>query len=929
MKHLILFLGLILVGFSLESQTIKIPKTPIKVGNVTYNVQISENSPNNMKIEVFDLLDPEPIATTNVSPVSLQNIKNGLQEQLELMVPEEAFTAESNSTTENTANAEEEEVGTASETEKEKSYDETFRDILLLAAQAATMNNENGPEAGILTVKKTVQIEAVEEKDALAFLQNEIDSITTRRRLFIQEFSPFLIDFFPANEELESVKSSMRSIDVEGNSSKLQDDLSSCRKKLESYSKNQAKSLKDSTEVEALLKQTKTLKGGIDSLSYLEKYRKARNQLEIDLTKEFAKIKNNDRLLILISNHFSNAEKDPFKKIDWDSFEDKMGAEIDKLKITNLQKTQLNFAISQAVRKFTENNPLPDPSLIKQVELYQSIVSNPKVQSIIKNEANDFKVSNNRLLLGELNAPYLKGLFETIEKGLQNSLPKSKFLKTKKARLDKYSKQVNEMMKLVENLANGDELFKIYQEARLLKSRIEGEECSDLLDIILNTVSINKLDGCLKQLEDKTDCTEDIQLNDLKNAIRGGGTDFLIEFTVDDIEIEFLNGFIENLKVVGHISHDRSKTPMIFTNTFPLGFSRKVDFHRLSSYSLYSNQDPHPKGRYTGDLRSKYKMIVGTNLIHYDFTTKSLRRDFSPGNSVKNINPPFKEALSKSPTYQILEAKVFSDFNGFDNSNPNGLVQIEVDRPFRLITRRRVRSTQNTLGLYSNFGWLQSFTPRIVISKIEENNRVLPLSKRSVCANNQAFSSFAASTVELRQYAYLQFGASTNLFLWDIPNVKATFYLNAGAYGLLTQVQEPVDTNGDTPEAFTAKSVNTSLEVVVQLFQDERFGGSLNAELNYLNMVNVNSSDPTSPFIQVGDVKTFEEKETVYQGENLKDRYYLTMGIKEFFFKPDPESANRLFFRYQYHFSLTESNINFQQLQLGYNFYILSNYKKK
>lgn len=403
----------------------------------------------------------------------------------------------------------------------------------------------------------------------------------------------------------------------------------------------------------------------------------------------------------------------------------------------------------------------------------------------------------------------------------------------------------------------------------------------------------------------------------------------VFEFQILKAQIEFNEGFIENIVVDGYILDDLDKTKLIllkkeielgnenyfetitakkrikFENTFPIGFSRKIDYELLNAIKIKSLSDVNDE---------QYSMNLGDFIKMYLQKHEVGRRDFSPANQVIDYDPKISSGeaipLLKEETSKLFEARVYSDFVGLEGKAANGLIQTEIAKRLNIKTDRLnsnsiiLKHTRN-LGLG---GWIE---PTITLSKIEQTNKYLTLSEfaqKDTLGRNRYY----ASTLDIRQHEAFSVGTRVNLGYGDFPNLKSTLSLNGGIYYGRTPIQT------STIDTTIGRGINTLTylaEVVCDTKADERWGLTFSMRCNYMHIL-------SREIVQVSE--SIDPKNLLLpQGNN---RLYFTNQM-QIFFKPSNDMRGQLFFRYRYHWQLGDQKLGFHQAQVGYSFYLLGTNK--
>ncbi len=392
---------------------------------------------------------------------------------------------------------------------------------------------------------------------------------------------------------------------------------------------------------------------------------------------------------------------------------------------------------------------------------------------------------------------------------------------------------------------------------------------------------------------------------------------------VDKIEIEFNEGFIENIQVIGSISMLRDNEissdflegkgsiiskyinpeprVLIFENTYPIGFSRKRDFENLNSVKLIS------KTEHTGE---RFELFFGDLLNFYQPVHEVGRRDFSPENRVIRFSPLSNDRknnsieLFKEETSKLFEARVFSDFVGLDDKAANGLLQTEVAKRLNINTKRPFAKNYYILSFFGYLSWIE---PTITLSKIEQNNRNLLLNTPAPSdATNR--DRYYASTLDIRRHESFSVGTRLNAFYFDFPQIKSTFSFNGSIYYGRTPTKLDTIISG-------INTLTISPEISCDIRADERWGISLSSRWNYMKI-------KSREVVQVSDLL---DPDNVLVNK-VKNNWYTTAQFQAFF-QPSEDNRGRLFFRYRYHGQFGDPNIGFHQIQLGYSFYLLGRNK--
>ncbi|MEM6737484.1 MAG: hypothetical protein AAF620_15595 [Bacteroidota bacterium] len=421
-----------------------------------------------------------------------------------------------------------------------------------------------------------------------------------------------------------------------------------------------------------------------------------------------------------------------------------------------------------------------------------------------------------------------------------------------------------------------------------------------------------------------------------------------LKFESRNSQLEFKDGFIENIKTVGIIKIDKDQnycrslrlyqesksirndkrdstvfnTKLKFDNYFPLGFSREKDYQYLNSgdqprlIASTNNSDKHE-----GDV---FYMPTSELFENYIQDHKVGRRDFSPKNDVVdfefNGNKKETKSLHKIQRKKLFEARVYSDFLGFQNENENGLIQTEVSKQLNINTRR-IPFSNYTFKTSSNYGYLTYVIPITSISKIEDNNRQLLINYRDAFINNQYSPDRFVSTLQLKSHENFSTGLDLNLFLLDWPTVKSTFYVDAGFRYGRTQLRDSLRQFDGNVVTLTSETNDFNIDTYQimpvmlrwKLQTDERYEFDFNWSWNrlYLRDNDVLQTSETNAFISSNGSENNTSKEQTYFRMELNAQYN------------SDNNAGKIFFRYRYHWQNKFWNTGFSQIQLGYSFFIM------
>lgn len=240
------------------------------------------------------------------------------------------------------------------------------------------------------------------------------------------------------------------------------------------------------------------------------------------------------------------------------------------------------------------------------------------------------------------------------------------------------------------------------------------------------------------------------------------------KFLLDSLEMEVEDGIMMGLKMSGRMDCPDGQE-VCFETRVPIGLSADRDLNRewwhqrlWLQYPLFDHNPPHDAYVRLTDLLRYYPHLLPQG------------GDRSPADGVYivRVNDPLpRRTFYKTATAKLLQARIYTDLNGFRSDNPNGLVQVEIDKKF--VFGAPWSKASPSIQMQS-FGY---FTPFVTLSKIEQQNRYLPLSPTATPGN------YTVNTIDLLRYTYLRVGGDYNLAGLRLPRFKTDFALDFG-FGL-------------------------------------------------------------------------------------------------------------------------------------------------
>lgn len=405
----------------------------------------------------------------------------------------------------------------------------------------------------------------------------------------------------------------------------------------------------------------------------------------------------------------------------------------------------------------------------------------------------------------------------------------------------------------------------------------------------------------------------------------------LWNFKADDIQLDINDGFIEHMVVTGQLtgvsknnemSEDFNaqlrefinKTPdelefninkqLKFTNTYPFGFSSIKDFEFLKKMPLYV---------YYGS-KKQYEFEVEKILPNYIQRLQNDRLDFSPKDQPVTLPEPGKESgsidLKKEKSSKLFNIIVYTDFNGLKAADPNGVIQMEIDKKISLYTKKIVPNKY----LRTHLGIFNHITPNFRWSRLDASNdeKNLILKYIPVSSGGQLDSIPYVTQLDLLRHENIGVGVALNLGTWDLPLLKLRIETNIG--GKYNRVKV-LDTNGkkvlddnDNSNIKKTYDINTWRfypEFKAILRPEERYGADLSFRVIRLNSV-------TNEFSNISSEEKFRANLT----DTPKWLHQIEVNAH---LSPSAQKDNLFFFRYRYTNTTSWEYNGFGEIQVGYS----------
>ena len=377
-------------------------------------------------------------------------------------------------------------------------------------------------------------------------------------------------------------------------------------------------------------------------------------------------------------------------------------------------------------------------------------------------------------------------------------------------------------------------------------------------------------------------------------------------------ELSFYEGFIEKIQVSGNLKTKNKNVPVSFNNKYSIGISSSRNIQKLGKNNLFSDDEYDEftvkeiqdfwctnainKERDKQYVSRKNKKLLKLNVgdvIRYVKTVDVNANDVSPESISITLNQSNREhKLYRVETSKLFEARIYTDLLGLiDESNPNGIIQIEFDKRFNINTRR----FDSWPGYRGGIGFIQYIDAVFTYSKIESDNRFLP--PFSGPDNTGIYSYTPLSILQNRNYSV---GAMLNLLYYENQNSKFNFNIDAGFLFGRTGLKSD---STETADEFYANNLELPIDFGFHFTPERRVRFSIKDRISWLYILN-------------NDLDLISYKSEDQSAHNFFNTVELNL-------KVDISNRGKLFTRYRFIHEWADWENNFSQFQFGYSFYIL------
>lgn len=356
-----------------------------------------------------------------------------------------------------------------------------------------------------------------------------------------------------------------------------------------------------------------------------------------------------------------------------------------------------------------------------------------------------------------------------------------------------------------------------------------------------------------------------------------------LPLTPNEVDIQFAGGTIENI----HVRLQSKETGKWYTfhNWSPIPFKTQYDLAKLDKVLLFNHQNP----KFPFYLRL-------SDVISFHPNLGIDANDYSPADGrVINLSESFRDvySLRKWRLNNYLTIKVFSDIIGINESNPNGLVQIE-SRLTKISNSRYLGSSKWILA--------RDISVDFNLTKVENKLRYIEGDRLGLRPNQP--DSLFVNTLDLVRFSNFNTGIVANIGRFSSRKSNATLGLNVH-FGLYSTPIRKINPDNTLTEFFPV-SMYYAPEV------DYKFKSGSNIGLDF-------SLKFISPFI-VSDVvrQTKTQDYTTFNKINSWNDRLIVNPTVTLYYNPLENVNNRIFFRGSW-FKSSINPANFLQVQFGYS----------
>lgn len=410
----------------------------------------------------------------------------------------------------------------------------------------------------------------------------------------------------------------------------------------------------------------------------------------------------------------------------------------------------------------------------------------------------------------------------------------------------------------------------------------ETEEVSRTLDQVLARISSEFLHEAEQRIFLASNSgvpVGKIRIRDTVNVYKGKDSLSGHRLIIKSAQLKFENGQLAGIKVAGQVQDSKKRlVDVLFHNRLPISYSTKADI--ATDYYVVKNVRLFTPNEWINGHHIKL-----SDVLQNDYQLLGRTENYAPEDGTMTVHP--KEAarvVYKERVTNLLHARIFSDFVGLDDSQPNGLVQAEFSKRVFLNT-----VSKGLCGWFKHTYWghLNYIEPNLMITKLEDNNKAFSLDGEQIRA--------------LDAFLFQNFSTGGHLNLGYIGNYRthALLRLDLGLAFQRTVVQEA----GEAVSR-NINSVSYYPRLVLDFLPHPNYEFSLDYQWRFLSTLDEAVSNPY---------------DGVFEARNSFHSLGFIASIRL-----NETREGQFFFRSRFNVSHEDPKHNFLEAQVGYAFHIFS-----
>lgn len=242
-----------------------------------------------------------------------------------------------------------------------------------------------------------------------------------------------------------------------------------------------------------------------------------------------------------------------------------------------------------------------------------------------------------------------------------------------------------------------------------------------------------------------------------------------IKFQIKEAELKFEYGQLAGITVKGCFDEYQDEV-FTFHNRTPIPYSTKFDV----------SSDHHILGErriYCINKKKDGFYIRLEDVLYNDYKMNNFTENYSPIDTVITLRPmEAGRVIFQERVADILQARVFSDFIGYDKNNPNGIIQLELSKRINL----RSKPLGSTKKIYA-WHLLRHITPLVAFTKVEENEKYFDVAIKADTLG-------AMRPIDFVRYNNFRAGAQLNIIGCNIPTLHSNLNYETSFQVMLTGI---------------------------------------------------------------------------------------------------------------------------------------------